>query len=169
MNISEKGMRMSNLARETRKLLERLFSFASDAEVIDFDFSKWDKEVSLVVLVNDAWNGQGRGNFQRVSFFFVEELNWKSNNSDNFIPVDNHRGWLVDQIEISEESGFIVAKLRGMAASPDITIKCDRIEIVETVPWIIEDVNPNWRPPGSGLARPGLEELYARIKAGSGD
>ena len=143
----------------TKELFDVIFQ---EAHVIDFDFSKWDKEVSLVViggLVGANFDDQGP--IHRVAFYGVKEMRWESTHLGVKLESDDqHCQWVIMDFDVKETEGFLSVFLNSVAPPcPKLTIVCCNVEIREISASTIDRVNPSWNQPYSSLARPGLEDL----------
>jgi hypothetical protein len=148
----------------TEKLFKIIFQ---EAHVLDFDFSKWDKRIRLVVvagLTPENFNA-ARGPLHNVDFLDVAELIWKANHLD--VVLDNpeaHCQWVIEVFDLETERSFYRIALSGFGPSPALTIICRDIAISEMSPSVVDQVNPDWNNPYRPLARLGFQELLARIQ-----
>ncbi len=148
----------------TRKLFQLIFR---EAHVIDFDFSIWDKQISLVVIggLVDG-NFEGSGPIHRVAFIDVDEIQWKSHHLGIVLDSEEeHCQWVIVDFRIWEEQENYAIQLKSVAPPcPDLNIRCRTIAISEVNIEDINEVNPKWNRPSCPLARPGFEELSAQLR-----
>ena len=133
-----------------------------EAHVVDFDLSKWDRRLRLVVsagLVGD--NFDGVGDLHVIDFLSVKSFGWESNHLDaSLSDPEQHCQWVIMEFSVEKRDGFDHVVLSGFGPTPEVEILCRDIEIATLDPRIVDAVNPEWNRPYCPLARPGLEELF---------
>lgn len=148
----------------TRKQFDVIFQ---EAHVIDFDFSKWDREISLVVIAGlIGSNFDGKGPIHNVRFQDVKEIQWTSTHLEVQLDSDNkHCQWVIMDFSVQKVGGILSILLDSVAPPcPKLRIDCRDVKIHELGSEIVDSVNPLWNRPYSPLARPGLEELSKRCR-----
>ena len=138
--------------------LERIFS---DAHVVDFDLSQWDKLLELWVLADHYERDGDRLALLRVCFFELESIQLEFNN----IGVElkhpwEHCQWNICELTCTKKSGSKEFYLLGSGVSPHITLQCKRVTYEKVSHRWLDKPFPNWNKPSSPLARPSIEELY---------
>lgn len=155
--------RGDEMDRQTERLLKIILQ---EAHVIDFDFSKWDRYVGLVVvggLIPENFEGQGP--VHCINFLDVKEIYWQSRHLGIELGADNkHCQWVIMDFTIDKNAeGFLRFHLRSVAPPcPDIIISSRDVEVHTMSVADIDKVNPTWNRPYCPLARPSLQELASR-------
>jgi hypothetical protein len=153
--MSTKFTRGEKMNRDNDKL-ERVFS---DADVIDLDFSCWDKRVSIWVLADHWEDWHHRKPLVIVDFNNASEFKLdfpdKGNGPD---AQSQHVHWHIYSIEIAKKSAFDVS-LRGSASSPELRICCEAVSFRTFSIEKVDILNPGWDEPYRGLARPSISKL----------
>lgn len=148
-------------------VLRRIFT---DAHVIDVDLSMWDKKITFLVFADHYENWEGKScPLLAVALAGVRQLRMEFKHYD--IQLDDptaHVQWLIDCCLIEQHSDGIrlVLSYHNMSF-PVVEVQCEAIEVHRIDNSLLDKVFPDWRKPGSGLARPGIEEL-ARVLSSRG-
>ncbi len=146
----------------TQKLLRAI---CHEAQVIDFDFSEWDRRVRLVVI---AWLGRnfpGRGALHNIDFLDVRSLSWESRHLGITLDSPKQRfQWHILQAKVRREKGECLVELSTLGPGPDVRIKCRDVGVSKLNRSVVHRINPNWGMPDTPLARPGFKELYKMIR-----
>lgn len=148
---------------ETKKLFQIIFQ---EAHVIDFDFSKWDKFIRIVVVAQlMPTTTDSRFPLYNVDFLDVSCINWNSNHLGIVLDTeDQHCQWTIFEFDITKNGAFQNIKLSGVKPSPELTILCKTVRIEEIDNKVVDTVNPDWNNPYCPLARPSLAEIHLNIK-----
>jgi hypothetical protein len=143
-----------------RQLFEQIFS---DAHVVDVDFSRWDERVSLYVVADHAIPSAADRlavfvvNFERVFRFSVDFNHFEVKLDE----AHQHFQWNIDDFSIREDQKHLAISLFGGATWPRLEIQCEKVAIRRIANSVLDELFPGWNKPYSGLARPGIEALYA--------
>lgn len=145
----------------SKKLRDDFGRIFSAADVVDLDFSLWDKYVTLIVFT-DHWV-EWKNNLEPLAAVYFENV---MHFSSNFPPIETqmenpqtHLPWHLSGSEIEERKSSLHFQMSGGDRSPSLSIECKSIRMEELSPAFLDDVYPNWKRVGSGLARPGIIEL----------
>jgi len=144
-----------------KETLARVFS---DAHVLDFDLSKWDKLIAVWVLADHYKEWQDRCPLVVVDFHGIIDLHMHFNNKNVDLPNDQHVQWIIYKSSIREKDNQIVVNLSGHLSSPHVDIVCRDITIREVSHTILDSLQPDWNKPFSPLARRSIEELIRQLK-----
>lgn len=151
--------------RTTRRLFNVIFQ---EAEVLDFDFCKWDRYVRLVVLgglLPENFNGRGPLRIHNVDFLDVAELMWKSMHLGIVLESPRHHcQWTIMEFKVVRKGKCKVITLSGFGPSPRLRIVCRDVKITEMWADVVDALNPHWNAFSAPLARPSLEELGKRMR-----
>ena len=153
---------------KTKNLFETIFQ---EADVIDFDFSEWDRRVRLVVfggLLEE--NFDGGEILHNVDFRDVHTISWKSNHIGVQLHSSRHHcQWVIHEFNVVNKGEVMVVSLSpGVGPAPLLEITCQDIAISELKWEVVNTVNPGWDQPYQPLARPGFEDLVKRLRNGEG-
>jgi len=134
-----------------RVLIDRVFS---DADVIDVDFSEWDKQISLWVLA-DHWSDWRERKplvavrFKRVTHFSIEVPISAAISDD----PESHLHWHVYESAVETIGEITRLRVEGLRSAPKLTVECRSIELEEHPIHLLDTINPEWSRPAAGLAR----------------
>ena len=148
------------------KLVKIIFS---DAILIDIDFSKWDKYISLIVLadhLNSSFFKRRKPVF-KIIFNEVASINFDFNHYKNYIyknDPDKHYTWLIDRSKIRKIKGLKEIVLSQFGEKSTICIKFADYNVIEISPKILDGININWKQPFSPLARGSVEDIQKMNK-----
>jgi hypothetical protein len=143
----------------TRRILRDIFH---EAQVIDFDWSCWDRYVRLVVI---AWiDGTKREPLYNLDFSGVKTLNWQSTHLGVRLEADQHCQWHIIEGEIERLKRGYLIKIRGIEPAPMIMIECEDVMVSRRRRRVVDEIVPDWGGAYQPLARGGFEELQARLK-----
>ena len=134
----------------------------SEAQVIDIDFSKWDKFIRLVVIgLNYPAGDDNRSRLFNVDFSGVKEFTWRGHHIGITLDDANkHCQWTVMKYIITRtSSGYEVSLSDVSPPSPEITILCEDIQISAASWDVVFAVNPLWHGSHLPLARPSLDQI----------
>ncbi|HLU47039.1 MAG TPA: hypothetical protein VK116_03110 [Planctomycetota bacterium] len=145
----------------TDKLLRWLLD---NAIVKDFDFSKWDRYVRLVVIgrrLKPIAEDPGTPVFN-IDFHDAVHIEWESHHTKVMLDDPEwHCQWNILDYSIEHEDGHYSIALSSIASpGTNVRIRCRDIAISRLPDAMLEAVNPNWLKRGVPLARPSIEELY---------
>ena len=155
------------MADESIDLFKRIFH---ETEVVDIDFSRWDKFIRIVAVARAMPLGED-GWFQlyQVDFCDVESFTWRSNHLGvELDKPEQHCQLMFMDYLVKKTNTAYVFELRGIRPSPDMVIHCKRLNISSISKSAIDAVNPRWHQPYHPLARPSIEELFAARKVRKG-
>lgn len=142
-----------------RTTFERVFS---DCQVIDVDFSEWDKRIVLWTLADHYENWNTRCPVVVVEFEAVREFVCQLPAADlELESPDAHLQWNIHDFEVQENRHSIRAHLFGLESSPILRIECALITFRKSSAELLDSTFPRWNRPYAGLARPGIERLAA--------
>jgi hypothetical protein len=150
------------------KKIKDLFTLIfCDAQVIDLDFSEWDKQIRLCVVGLDVeYPVPDRlplfmVDFKRVSFFSCTffHLGTRLKNERH------HFQWNIHDFQKKTVSNGLQIELIGSGASPKIEIICERYDIKRLSHSILDNVFPHWDRPFGPFARPSIEVMIRKFKS----
>lgn len=149
---------------KTKKHLEIILS---DCLVIDIDFSKWDKFISIVFVSDHSEpfiRESARKPIIQADFIAVNtfEVNFFHNTSSVFSESnEKHIQWNVDDYEwgISNLSNFHKLTIFQSGIFPKLTIEFKSVKLSTIRQENLLKLNPRWDIPNSGLARVGIKDL----------
>lgn len=145
-----------------QEILARVFS---DADVVDVDFSEWDKQILLWVLADHWADWKLRKPLVAVTFKGVTQFSIELPPDE--LKVDDpesHLQWHLYESSVETFGEIIRLRVTGMPCAPKLTVDCRRIEFDEYPNHILDKINPGWNRPASGLARLGILKLAAKIR-----
>lgn len=147
-----------------RKLQELLTRIFYEGHVVDFDFSKWDHFVRLVVVAS-AFPLQADQRFPlfNVDFSGVMEIRWKGNHIGIELAEPwHHCQWCTMEYECRQTGDGYEIQINDVGvASPTLIIHCKSVAVSRSVNDWVDEINPYWNRPYGPLARPSIEELAA--------
>lgn len=154
------------MSGETENLFSIIFC---DAQVIDLDFSEWDKQIRLCVVGLDvAYPSENLPLFV-VEFKRVAELNFTFNHLDIELEKKHHHfQWNIHDFRKKNVGGALQIELIGSGASPNIKIICESYDIRPLQRSMLDSLFPQWDEPFGPLARPGIEAMFRIVEESKG-
>lgn len=133
-----------------------------EAQVIDVDFSKWDKFIRLVVIALDyPADVNGRSSLFNIDFMDVADFRWLGHHvAIQLEETTQHCQWTIMKHKVLHtESGYEIWFGDVAAPSPELTVRCRSVAI-SPLSWdLVFAANPRWHGSHLPLARPSLEEI----------
>ena len=154
------------LKQQTIKDLTIIFS---DADVIDVDLSTWDKSIGIYVIAdhvkssNPAHRAILALDFRGVRRF---DLSFSHHDFKKFplkISEQEHLNWPVYRSKIIRDEISQIT-ISGSEQFPTLIIRFEDVVISQVDIKLLDKMNPDWRKPDSGLARPSIERLNALME-----
>lgn len=143
--------------------LERIFS---DAHLIDFDLSRWDKQLELLILADHFENYSNRKPLLKVCFGKLESLELKFNNMGLELDEEwQHCQWNICELQCCTKKNRKEYRLIGDKPSPDIFLTCENVTFEKLDYRVLDRLFPQWEDPYSPLARRGIEDIYSMLFA----
>ena len=147
--------------------METFCTIFKDAELIDLDFSNWDRFIRFVVIsdhVDGVWINNRRPIYN-VDFVAVKSISF---NLLNPIPkLENPEDrcvWHVHEYRINRENDCYHIAFQGLGPSPETQIVCEEIHITYVLHDTLDKHYGNWNKPRSGFVRKSIEELTKKTK-----
>lgn len=147
---------------EQKETLEQIFY---DANVIDVDFSNWNRWVRIVVVAESVPDGGDEDRsavftveFERVADFRIEFRHHER--MEKFQPPVYQ--WRINAVKISDEPGETKVRLFNEdpdAGFPIIEVAFASFDVRKIAARDLNEVLPGWSDPFQELARPGIEEM----------
>lgn len=139
-----------------RELFEQVFS---DAHLVDFDLSVWDKAVSVYVLADHLPRSpDGRLPLYKVVFETPSEMHLDFRHlSGPDLSDGEHVQWQIARYELHECDAAVEIKLWGFSRSPVLTLSCSNVLFQEIDLALVDRAFPRWDRPCAGLIRPSIE------------
>jgi len=132
-----------------------------DAQVIDLDFSEWDKQIRLCVVGLDVESPTpNRLPLFTIDFKRVTHFSCMFNHLD--IQLDNqchHFQWNIHDFRKHKVRDNLQIELIGSGASPRIEITCEGYDISPLSHAALDSLFPGWDKPFGPLARLGIEAM----------
>ena len=148
---------------DVHELFKAIFA---DAQVLDLNFSNWDRTVQLCVVgldVEDPVPEQLR--LFAIDFARVNDFHCRFRHLDTELDApEHHFQWNIHDFKIEQEDRLLVIELVGSGVSPMLSITCERYEIRPLAHEVLDRLFPKWRKPFGPLVRPGIEEMAFRQK-----
>lgn len=148
------------LSIRDKEILNRVFS---DAHVLDFDLSRWDKLIEMWLLADHYKEWQYRCPLVVVGFLRVAALQIRFSDQNVELPDNEHIQWRVYRCSIIDNNNSITTCFSGPPSSPRIEIISSSITIREAPHSVLDSLQPDWNHPSSPLARRSIDELSKRI------
>jgi hypothetical protein len=151
------------MTKDKEVLIEAIFS---DAQVIDIDFSNWDKFISILVVADHLKSTfyNHRLPIYEIKFLQTVKISFNFNHHDDNIFIDNndlHYQWMIDQSSIdNDKNGNYFLTLFQNNNQPKIEISFKDLETKEISPQYFDEINAKWFKPNSSLARKDIKSLY---------
>lgn len=142
-----------------QKLFEIIFS---DADVIDLDFSEWDKLIRLIVVSDHM--PFSRSDIRPIySVEFVKCSIFEMNIAKFVLGMedDKHCQWNIYDFTLEQVEGGFDVNFTSSIPGPNIHIRCMEFNIEEVDMKVVNIVNPTWSAPYSALARPSMFKISA--------
>lgn len=152
-----------------RSLFEHVFS---DAQVVDVDFSRWDKLISICVVADHLpRDADNRLALMVVDFLRVSKFSLAFSHLDVALEEPDLRfRWHIYDFTLTSGNNRITLSLFGHKTSPMCDIECAGIDFRRIPLSLLDDIFPGWASPNNdSLARPGIEaigRLYNRQQNG---
>lgn len=150
-------------------LLKKIFS---DAHVIDVDFSRWDKAISLAVVADHVKSTTPGDlpiflvDFIRVQRFACDFNHLTADLGSYFDEEAMHIQWRIDALGISIMDGLVSVSLSEHGSVlPKLEILCENISTRPVENSLLRNLFPDRGLPHSGLARPGILAMRREDKA----
>ena len=143
----------------TPQLRSDLIRIFSDAHVIDLDFGKWDRQVSIWVI-SDHWGE--RGAILCVDFLEVQDVHLCIPKRDPDLDPGTFVQWLIDKpaLQAVDNGNWKLVLASLSDSSPSCELRFSGVHIYEESENVLNIVNPGWSRPGAPFARPDLRRLY---------
>lgn len=147
------------MTKKRNDLFELIFS---DAQIIDFDFYKWDKYIRLCVVGIDVdYPVANRLPLFTVDFIRVSYLSCSFNHYNVKLENKNHHfQWNIHDYKIEKKNNSLHIELIGSGFSPKIKIICDNYIIEPLSHSVLDKLFPDWEKPYSPLSRPSIDSIY---------
>jgi len=134
-----------------------------DAQVVDVDFSEWDRCVRLAIIAL-AEERSRRYPVYILEFRQVSEFSVVMNHEPLESDSTGHQQWCSDEFTIDKVPRGVRVVMRGSSHMPVTTIVSRDYLIRELSSSALDRAFPNWNRPGSRHVRPSIEALL-RVRA----
>jgi len=144
------------------ELLDQIFS---DALVVDFDLSEWDKRLIVCVVADHVDLIGGYLPCFAVEFVAPSSIELGFVHHELGLHHDpRHIQWRIDELHLEESSDEFSIELVGSGSSPVLRLKCKDVLIRRVLNEHLHRILPGWSDPYSPLARPGIEKLIEQAR-----
>ena len=132
----------------------------SDAQVLDIDFSAWDRGIRLCVVGLDAEFPIPK----KLPIFLVDfcaTTRFACTFRHSGVALDDpehHFQWNIQDFTIDQamSTNGLSITLVGAGVSPNLALECTDYEISRLPHTVLDDKFPGWRAPYGPLVRPGI-------------
>lgn len=144
-----------------RSLFDQVFH---EAQILDVDFSKWDKYVRLVVLASAMTGAQNRSPVFNVDFCGVKSFNMTVPQKDIGLGEFEHIQWTIMEFDVLTDKAHLSLRFASLGSEPNLAIDCDDVRLAEVPMADLFAVAPDWgRRHRHPLLRPSIQELARRL------
>ena len=154
----------------TKRKIEILELVFSDAELIDIDFSSWDKHISFIVKSDHYKSHYTKDGFFvpiiNLKFSGITDVHFEfSHHEKNSLEddPDKHYHWIIDQSTIDKNGKHYRLSFFQSGVMPKVSISFKDVKIEEMDHKYFDRVNPQWEKQNAGLARPCINKLYGMV------
>lgn len=135
-----------------------LASILKDAQVVDVDFSEWDRCVRVAVIAL-AQSGKRRHPVYLLEFEQVSEFAMVIRRADVDAGEVIGRQWCSDEFTIDSVANGFRTVMQGSASMPALTIVARDCVVRELNASALDENFPNWNRPSAPHIRPGIEAM----------
>ena len=131
----------------------------SDSHIVDIDFSRWDKLISVYVIADHVYHPvPSRLPIFAVEFHEISKISFEF--KDMKVKMDNpshHVQWIIDKYEVEELNVYNRVILSSSFWSPSIEIVFHEFLIHQIDHSEVDKKFPGWNKPHKGLIRPPID------------
>lgn len=134
-------------------IVDELEVIFSDCDVVDVDFSEWDKFISIVVVSDHMEHKNGRRPVFIVKFIEVVSINFRYVKEVPILDGNKHCTWSISGSELLVDGDVMHFSLSSSSPGSNIEVKCRQVELESIENKTLDVFFPGWNKPYSPLIR----------------